>query len=128
AELREARESDLQRGFSGHGPHRDELLLTHEARALRAYGSQGQQRIALLALLFAEREGLLAERGRAPLMLLDDVVSELDASRRERLVELIHGGGQSVITTTDAETIPGADEAASAAVDAGSVLQAMIPA
>ena len=109
AELAERRDEDLARGFSAHGPHRDEVALRHAARPLRAYGSQGQQRLALLALLFAERDVLLESRGLAPLMLLDDVMSELDATRRERLVELLARGGQSVVTTTDLEHVPGAD-------------------
>ena len=109
-ELRERHDADRSRGFTAHGPHRDELTLTHEGRALRAYGSQGQQRTALLALLFAEREILLADRGRAPLMLLDDVMSELDAPRRERLAELLRAGGQSLVTATEAEHVPGAGE------------------
>ena len=107
-ELAERREEDLTRGFSAHGPHRDELSLSHAGRSLRSYGSQGQQRLGLLALLFAERDVLLAARGRPPLMLLDDVMSELDSARRERLVELLSEGGQAVITTTDLEHIPGA--------------------
>lgn len=107
-ELRERRDDDLQRGFSAHGPHRDEVVLTHAGRSLRAYGSQGQQRLGLLALLFAERDVLLDARGRPPLMLLDDVMSELDFARRERLVELLATGGQAVITTTDLEHVPGA--------------------
>ena len=107
-ELAERREEDLARGFSAHGPHRDDVSLQHAGRPLRAYGSQGQQRLALLALLFAERDVLLDARGIAPLMLLDDVMSELDATRRELLVELLAGGGQSVITTTDLEHVPGA--------------------
>ncbi len=61
-----------------------------DGRELRAYGSQGQQRLALLALLLAERDAARrAPRGRPPLMLLDDVMSELDAERRERCVELL---------------------------------------
>ena len=107
AELAARRDEDLARGFSAHGPHRDEVLLAHAGRALRAYGSQGQQRLALLALLFAERDVLLDARGLPPLMLLDDVMSELDFTRRERLVELLAGGGQAVITTTDLEHVPG---------------------
>ncbi|HLL86610.1 MAG TPA: DNA replication and repair protein RecF [Thermoleophilaceae bacterium] len=107
AELRERRESDLERGFTGHGPHRDELVLTHDGRSLRGYGSQGQQRVALLALLFAEREVLL-ERGSAPLMLLDDVTSELDGDRRERLAEVVRVGGQAVVSATEAGHVPGA--------------------
>ena len=78
---------------------------------LRAYGSQGQQRAALLALLFAERELLGSRRGRAPLMLLDDVMSELDSQRRELLAGLLRSGGQAVVTATEAEHVPGATEA-----------------
>jgi DNA replication and repair protein RecF len=106
AELLERRPSDLERGFTTHGPHRDELTLVHAARALRSYGSQGQQRVGLLALLFAERDALM-DAGRPPLMLLDDVMSELDEARRERLAELVRAGGQAVITTTDPELVPG---------------------
>ncbi len=110
AELTERRASDIERGFTGHGPHRDELVTRREGRELRVYGSQGQQRLALLALLLAEREAITATRDAPPLMLLDDVVSELDASRREALVELLRGGGQAVITTTDLEHVPGAQD------------------
>lgn len=109
AELEERRASDLERGFSGHGPHRDDLALTRDGRELRAYGSQGQQRLALLALLLAEREAIAATRDAVPVMLLDDVMSELDRERRGRLVELLRGVGQSVVTTTDLEHVPGAE-------------------
>ncbi|MEA2495236.1 MAG: replication and repair protein RecF [Thermoleophilaceae bacterium] len=111
AELAERHAADLQRGFTAHGPHRDELLFAHGERPLRAFGSQGQQRVGLLALLLAEREVLLEQRGRAPLMLLDDVMSELDAERRQRLSELLRGGGQALITATEAEHVPGAADA-----------------
>lgn len=106
AELAERLDGDLERGFTGFGPHRDELLLEREGRELRSYGSQGEQRLALLALLLAEREALASSRGRPPLLLLDDVMSELDAGRRELLVERICGQGQSVITTTDLAHVP----------------------
>lgn len=62
--------------------------------------------MGLLALLFAERDVLL-ERGSAPLMLLDDVTSELDATRRECLAELVRAGGQAVISATELEHVPG---------------------
>jgi len=107
-ELSERLESDLQRGFTGHGPHRDELALLRDGRELRLYGSQGEQRIALLALLLAERSALASERARMPLMLLDDVMSELDAERRELLARELSTGGQSVIATTDVAHVPGA--------------------
>jgi DNA replication and repair protein RecF len=107
AELRERLDSDLQRGFSGHGPHRDELALLRDGRELRLYGSQGEQRLALLALLLAERAVLARERARTPLMLLDDVMSELDADRRELLAHELASEGQSVIATTDLAHVPG---------------------
>ena len=108
AELAERRGADLERGFTAHGPHRDELQLLLDGVLLRAYGSQGQQRAALLALLFAERTLLAERRARPPLMLLDDVMSELDAERRELLAGLLRDGGQAVITTTEPEHVPGA--------------------
>jgi DNA replication and repair protein RecF len=108
AELAERVDGDLERGYTGHGPHRDDVALTRDGRELRAYGSQGQQRLALLALLLAEREALAATRSSAPLMLLDDVMSELDGDRRRALVDLLRAtDGQSVITTTDIEHVPG---------------------
>jgi DNA replication and repair protein RecF len=110
AELAERTDGDLERGFTGHGPHRDDLAFRRGGRELRAYGSRGQQRLGLLALLLAEREELASERGAPPLMLLDDVMSELDATRRGRLVEILLAGGQSVITTTDLAHVPGAED------------------
>lgn len=110
AELRERVPGDLERGFTGHGPHRDDIALTRAGRDLRAYGSQGQQRLALLSLLLAEREAIADTRTAPPLMLLDDVMSELDHTRREALIELLRaGGGQSLMTTTDLEHVPGGD-------------------
>jgi DNA replication and repair protein RecF len=117
AELAERRDGDLERGFTVHGPHRDELQLLLDGAALRSFGSQGQQRTALLALLFAERELLAERRGRAPLMLLDDVMSELDADRRGLLAELLRSGGQAVVTATERAHVPGADS--SIEVEAG---------
>jgi DNA replication and repair protein RecF len=116
AELHERRQSDIDRGFTQHGPHRDDLALIHGDRPLRTLGSQGQQRAGLLALLFAERDALL-ERERPSLMLLDDVMSELDATRRARLAELVRAGGQALVTTTEAEHVPGADESDVAVID-----------
>jgi DNA replication and repair protein RecF len=106
AELAERRGADLERGFTAHGPHRDELQLLLGSASLRAYGSQGQQRTAVLALLFAERDLLAERRRRPPLMLLDDVMSELDSTRRERLAELLRAGGQAVLSATDRSHVP----------------------
>ena len=110
-ELAERVDGDLERGFSGHGPHRDDLAAVHRGRDLRVYGSQGQQRLALLALLLAERAAIASERDAIPLMLLDDVMSELDRERRDALVEVLRSHGQSVITTTDVEHVPTATDA-----------------
>jgi DNA replication and repair protein RecF len=107
AGLAERREADLRLGRSSWGPHLDELRIAAAGRPLRRYGSQGQQRAALLALLFAEREALLAARRIAPLLLLDDVMSELDPERRERLAERLAGGGQALITAAAEESVPG---------------------
>jgi DNA replication and repair protein RecF len=100
-ELDAALPSDLERGFTTHGPHRDDLSLDLDARALRRFGSQGQQRLALLALLLAERDALAAARLAPPVLLLDDVLSELDEERRERLLDLLERGGQTLLTTAD---------------------------
>jgi DNA replication and repair protein RecF len=109
-ELAERSAADAERGFTAHGPHRDDLGLERDGRELRVYGSQGQQRLALLALLLSEREALTRTRGAPPLMLLDDVLSELDPDRRGRLVGLLRGEGQSIVTTADAKLVPGIDE------------------
>lgn len=106
AGLEQRREQDVRLGRSSWGPHLDELKITASGRSLRRYGSQGQQRAALLALLFAEREALLAARRVTPLLLLDDVMSELDPGRRERLVRRLEGDGQVLITAADEQSLP----------------------
>jgi DNA replication and repair protein RecF len=111
AELAERIDGDVDRGFTTHGPHRDDLVMLRAGRDLRAYGSQGQQRLALLALLLAERDAIASTRATPPVMLLDDVMSELDRDRRRALVDLLRAGaGQAVITTTDLDHVPGATE------------------
>ena len=104
--LAERREADVRLGRSSWGPHLDEVKISAGGRALRRFGSQGQQRTALLALLFAERSALAEARRVTPLLLLDDVMSELDPERRERLVELLAGPGQVVITAATEESVP----------------------
>jgi DNA replication and repair protein RecF len=128
AELFERRAADLERGFTAHGPHRDELQLLLDGVALRSYGSQGQQRTALLALLFAERELLARRRGRPPLMLLDDVMSELDTERRELLAGLLRGGGQAVVTATEPEHVPAVEGHELVRVREGSLAGERVPA
>jgi DNA replication and repair protein RecF len=106
AELRERLPSDLERGFTTHGPHRDDLALRLAERELRRYGSQGQQRLGLLSLLLAERDAMEAAHGALPVLLLDDVMSELDPVRRRMLIDLLSVAGQTVITTADEGALP----------------------
>ncbi|HEV2769550.1 MAG TPA: DNA replication and repair protein RecF [Solirubrobacteraceae bacterium] len=130
-ELAERVDADLERGFTGHGPHRDDLALRREGRELRVYGSQGEQRLGLLALLLAEREVLGAVRGGPPLLLLDDVMSELDRDRRGALAtRLARDGGQSVLTTTDLAHVPqiAGVQATCLAVHGGTILAGAFPA
>ena len=123
-ELADRRESDLARGFSGHGPHLDELAIDVGGRAARRYASQGQQRMALLALLFAERDSLLAAERTPPLLLLDDVTSELDPERRQLLcVRLAAGDGQALVTATEAGHLPASCSRVEIAVRDGALIQ-----
>jgi DNA replication and repair protein RecF len=124
-ELAAKTDSDLERGFTGHGPHRDELSLLRDGRELRTYGSQGQQRLALLALLLAERETVGRLRETLPVMLLDDVMSELDHPRRLALATRLRAAaGQAVVTSAELGHVPGADspQVAAVAVSPGGML------
>ena len=125
AQLSERRDADLHRGHSTHGPHLDEVELALDGRPLRRFGSQGQQRAALLALIFAERAALLDARSTAPLMLLDDVMSELDLERRRLLVELLRAGGQALITATETDHVPDGGQHAEVEVAAGRLASAV---
>jgi DNA replication and repair protein RecF len=99
-------DEDLERGTTGLGPHLDDVGIAAEGRDLRRFGSQGEQRLAVLSLLLAEAQ-LLADRGPAPpLLLLDDVLSELDERRRGALAERLAGAGQTLITATGASALP----------------------
>jgi DNA replication and repair protein RecF len=124
AELRERREADLARGYTAHGPHLDELAVSLDGRPLRRYGSQGEQRAAVLALLFAERRALLEAGRRPPLMLLDDVMSELDAQRRAQLAKRLAEGGQAVLTATEPDHLPGGCERTELALRRGEPIAA----
>jgi DNA replication and repair protein RecF len=107
AETLDARlDRDLERGVTGAGPHLDDVLVLSATRDLRLYGSQGEQRLAVLSLLLAEAEAVADRRGVPPLLLLDDVLSELDASRRRILGERIGVAGQTIVTATGADALP----------------------
>ena len=97
---------DVERGLTGLGPHLDDVEIAAAGRDLRSFGSQGEQRLAVLSLILAEAS-VLSDRGAPPpLLLLDDVLSELDPSRREVLARLISTAGQAVITTTSRQALP----------------------
>ena len=100
------RQQDIARGSTSIGPHRDDLIFEVNGQDLRSYGSQGQQRTGALALKLAELEFIKSETGEYPILLLDDVMSELDASRREQLFSFIKNKIQTFITATDATTFP----------------------
>ncbi len=106
---------DLERGVTGVGPHLDDVLIASGDRDLRQYGSQGEQRLAVLSLLLAEAELLPAW----PLLLLDDVLSELDPGRRRVLGERVAGMGQTMITATHRSALP-IEPAQTVEVEAGS--------
>jgi len=108
AEELEARvQRDLERGATGVGPHLDDLGVLSGGRDLRVFGSQGEQRLAVLALLLGEAEELEERRGTRPLLLLDDVLSELDGDRRSTLAERLRAGGQALVTSASRGALPG---------------------
>jgi len=106
AALEDRLQRDLDRGMTGLGPHLDDVVIASGTRELRSFGSQGEQRLAVLALLLAEAELITDRRGFPPLLLLDDVLSELDPERRRILAARVARVGQALITATDAAMLP----------------------
>jgi DNA replication and repair protein RecF len=106
-ELEERTDRDLERGATGAGPHLDDLGVLSAGRDLRAFGSQGEQRLAVLALLLGEAELLEERRGARPLLLLDDVLSELDPERRRILADRLRLSGQALVTSASRNALPG---------------------
>lgn len=100
-ELEKYFQQEVYRGISLIGPHRDDLKLTINGIDVRKYGSQGQQRTTALSLKIAELELVKSEIGEYPVLLLDDVMSELDEKRRNHLLIFIGSKVQTFITTTD---------------------------
>ncbi len=99
--LEERRGVELKAGSSLYGPHRDELVFLVNGWNLRAYGSRGQQRTGALALKLAELQAMAEATGEKPILLLDDVMSELDAQRRGALLGALSDVRQGIVTTTD---------------------------
>ena len=101
AALQARRGREIQRGHSTFGPHRDDIVFTEGERDLRLFGSQGEQRAAVLALLLAERAVAEEATGDLGTLFLDDVMSELDDARRRLLVRRLTSPGQAIVTTTN---------------------------
>ena len=106
-ELERRLDRDLDRGTTSVGPHLDDLGVLSTGRDLRTFGSQGEQRLAVLALLLGEAELLEERRGVRPLLLLDDVLSELDPDRRRILAERVRSSGQALVTSASPSPLPG---------------------
>jgi DNA replication and repair protein RecF len=101
--LRQARQEELARGVTVVGPHRDDMHFTVDGVDMTLYGSRGQQRTTALALKLAEVGLMIQTTGESPVLLLDDVMSELDAKRRARVMSMVDGVEQAILTTTDWE-------------------------
>ena len=118
--LRAAREGDVRRGTTSVGPHRDDLNLLLDGVDARAYGSQGQQRTSALSLKLAQLTIMKEATGEWPILLLDDVMSELDPGRRRQLVNRLKGI-QTIVTCTDLADLAEADIGAAYRVRAGHI-------
>jgi DNA replication and repair protein RecF len=102
--LAHARQNDVMRGGTSVGPHRDDLTIEVDGREARLYGSQGQQRTSVISIKLACLEIAREELGVPPLLLLDDILSDLDGRRRALLVDVVlERAGQAVLTCTEAE-------------------------
>jgi DNA replication and repair protein RecF len=97
---------DLRRGSTSVGPHHDDVRVVLDGREARSYGSQGQQRTAVVSLKLAEAALVARRTGELPVLLLDDVLSELDGERRAALLQQVAGGGQVIITSVEAWPFP----------------------
>jgi DNA replication and repair protein RecF len=103
-QLSEARDQELRRGSTMVGPHRDDMVFKINGKEAHVYGSQGQQRTTALSLKLAELELIREEVGEYPILLLDDVLSELDRNRQTQLIETFQDKVQTFITTTGTES------------------------
>ncbi len=97
---------DLRRGTTSVGPHRDDVRVILDGQDARSYASQGQQRTAVVSLKLAEAALIQRRTGERPVLLLDDVLSELDGSRRAALLDEVGAGGQVIVTSVEAGPFP----------------------
>ncbi|HEX2945308.1 MAG TPA: DNA replication/repair protein RecF, partial [Clostridia bacterium] len=110
--LEKNRDSEIRRGTTMSGPHRDDIDIILNGESTKIYGSQGQQRTSVLSMKLAEIDLIKEEIGDCPVLLLDDVLSELDDRRKEYLLESINGS-QTFITCTEMNFYKGQNPAAS---------------
>ena len=106
AALQRSRGEDLRRGSTSVGPHRDDVVIRLNGRDARAFASQGQQRTAVVSIKLAEAAVVSQMTGERPVLLLDDVLSELDAARRGALLAQLGEPGQVIITSVEADPFP----------------------
>jgi len=106
--LQGARREDVRRGSTSVGPHRDDVLVRLDGQDARAFASQGQQRTAVVSIKLAQTAVMAEMTGERPVLLLDDVLSELDAGRRASLIERLGEPGQVIITSVEADPFPDA--------------------
>ena len=104
--IRAGLSEDLRRGSSSVGPHRDDVAIRLQGRETRGFASQGQQRTAVVSIKLAEATVVGARTGEPPVLLLDDVLSELDGTRREALLGRLAGAGQVIVTSVEADPFP----------------------
>ena len=121
ARMRAAREDDLRRLSTSVGVHRDDVGVTIDGKDARTFASQGQQRSAVLSLKLAQLELTERESGEAPVLMLDDVMSELDPNRRRQLIERIDRV-QTFVTCTDVSDLAGARQGTVYRVENGALL------
>ena len=116
-------ERDVRLGFTASGPHRDDLKILIDGKEARAFGSQGQMRTAALALKLAEVDIFTGLAGEPPVLILDDVMSELDLARRRKLLSAI-GGVQTVLTCTHTEKVLQGRQVQKVRIAAGAIVPA----
>ena len=104
--LQRTRTIDVRRGSTGAGPHRDDVLIRLDGRDARSFASQGQQRTAVVSVKLAEAAVVAEMTGEWPVLLLDDVLSELDVARRGSLLAQLGEPGQVIITSVEADPFP----------------------
>jgi len=112
---------EIEQGFTLYGPHRDDLDIEADGKDIKSYGSQGQHRSAVLALKLAQADMIFEDTGEYPVLLLDDIMSELDSERRAYLAAKIKNK-QVIITCTDIDDLPENEMSKSIRIESGQIV------